>query len=385
MNSQNPGQINRLKPLSNISSKTYTRERIFFTLLFSLCLAQSLYSFIWNSDTLIKVNAVLGSLAIVLLSTKIKRQHLPVYVYMGFLLSFFVVSSLFVERTGWRFFLPVLFMVPGFGAAMILLRGYVYSWGVYIVFYALTGYFMSLILRGIPGNYALQYCSHNGISMVMLVACIPLYIVLSLEKKKIDLNPALLTLVVSIWGIGRSGIIAGLVLFFGLFFINYKNAPKYIFQVIGGLIIAFLVMYATNFSLFREAVAHYAQVQTGDSGRLPMWTNYYANLDMSRVIFGVNVETDAWYEGEINDYNYHNSFINLHSQTGLMGLVTFALIIYSLFKFYRTNRVFFILLLALVLRSSTDLFVFFSRFDYIPFFFIFYSLTRDPAFKKESA
>jgi len=107
---------------------------------------------------------------------------------------------------------------------------------------------------------------------------------------------------------------------------------------------------------------------------LNMWANYFNNLDISRVIFGANVVEDPWPEGEINEYNYHNSFINLHLQTGLMGLVTLALIIFALFKFYKTNKVFFFLLLALILRSSTDLFIFFGRFDFIPFFFIFYYL-----------
>ena len=68
---------------------------------------------------------------------------------------------------------------------MILLRGYVYSWGGYIVFYSLVVYFLMLMLAGIDGDSALTTISQNGISMVMLVACISLYIILSMEKKKL--------------------------------------------------------------------------------------------------------------------------------------------------------------------------------------------------------
>jgi hypothetical protein len=58
----------------------------------------------------------------------------------------------------------------------------------------------------------------------------------------------------------------------------------------------------------------------------------------------------------------------------MMGLVTMALILFALFTYYRINPAFFVLLLTLVLRSSTDLLIFFGPFDFLPLFFIFYFL-----------
>ena len=116
------------------------------------------------------------------------------------------------------------------------------------------------------------------------------------------------------------------------------------------------------------------KMETGPSERLTMWKNYFNNLDMSRVIFGVNVTEDPWPEGEIFEYNYHNSFINLHLQTGMMGLMTLALILFTLFKYYRIHQVFLVLWLTLIVRSSTDLLIFFGPFDFLPLFFIFYLL-----------
>ena len=229
---------------------------------------------------------------------------------------------------------------------MILLRGYVYSWGGYIVFYSLTVYFLMLMLAGVDGYSALKYSSWNGISTLMLVACISLYIILSMENKKIDLKPALFTLVISIWGIGRSGIASSIVLLLGLLFVRLRAKPKYIYNAIICLFIACLFyalfMFAMDYSIFGNAIDHYLarKTETGPSERLKMWTNYFNNLDISRVIFGVNVVEDPWPEGEIFEYNYHNSFINLHLQTGMMGLITMALIIFAFFKFYRINQVF---------------------------------------------
>jgi hypothetical protein len=243
-----------------------------------------------------------------------------------------------------------------------------------------------LMLAGVDGYSALKFSSWNGISMVMLVACISLYIILSMENKKIDLKPALFTLVISIWGIGRSGIASSFVLLLGLIFVRLRAKPKYIYYVIICLFIAYLFyalsMFVMDYSIFGNAIDHYLtrKIETGPSERWTMWTNYFNNLDISRVIFGVNVVEDPWPEGLINEYNYHSSFINLHLQTGFMGLITLALIIFSLFKFYRINQVFFFLLLTVISRSSTDLLIFFGPFDFIPFFFIFYFL-KSPHFR----
>jgi hypothetical protein len=237
-----------------------------------------------------------------------------------------------------------------------------------------------LMLAGVDGNSALKYSSFNGISQVMLVACVSLYIILSMENKKIDFKPALFTLFISIWGIGRSGIVASSVLIFGLLFIWLRANPKYIYKVIYCLFIIcllyFLFTVAMDYDIISNAIDHYLARKTGPSERWKMWMNYINNLDIFRVMFGVNVEVDPWPEGLIMAYNYHNSIINLHLQTGFMGLITLALIIFSFFKFYRVNQVFFVLFLSIFIRCFVDSFIFFGPWDYILFFFIFDLLKR---------
>jgi len=386
MNAQNHNQQSCARTSSTIFIASYSINKLFFTILFSLYLALSLICFIWPNNYIILIYTVLGLFALVCLSTRIRGEYGLIYIYIGFLIASFLVSSLIVGRTGWRLYIPLSFVVSSPGIAMILLRRYVYSWGGYIVFYSLAIYFFVLILAGVDGHFALKYSSWNGISMVMLVACISLYIILNMENKKIDLKPALITLVISIWGIGRSGIASSIVLLLGLLSVRLRAKPKYLLSVIISLFIAFifyaLSMYALDYSFLGNAIDHYLKktMETGPSERWTMWTNYFNNLDLFRLIFGVNVVEDPWPAGEISEYNYHNSFINLHLQTGFMGLITLLLIIFSLFLYYRINQVFLFLFLTLLLRSSTDLFIFFGPFDFIPFFFIFYFL-KSPHFR----
>lgn len=380
MDGQNHNQRSCATLRSTIFPASYNVNKLFFTVLFSLYLALSIICFIWPNNYITLINTSLGLLALLLLSTRIRREYVPIYLFAGFLAASFLVSSLFVGRTGWRLYFPICFLVSCPGIAMILLRGYVYSWGGYIAFYGLSVYFLMLMLAGVDGHNALKYSSWNGISTLMLVACISLYIILSMENKQIDLIPALVTLVISIWGIGRSGIASSFVLLLGLLFVRFRAQTKYFYYLILCLFIAYLFhvlsMLAMDDSIFGNAIDHYfaRKTETGTSERLTMWTNYFNNLDIYRFIFGVNVVEDPWPEGELFEYNYHNSFINLHLQTGLMGLITMSLIFFAFFKFYRINQVFLILLLTLILRSSTDLLIFFGSFDFLPFFFIFYFL-----------
>jgi len=314
------------------------------------------------------------------LSIRIRREHIPIYIYIGVLVTSFLISSIIVGRTAGSVYVPCFYIVSSFGIAMILIRGYVYSWGGYIAFYSLAVYYFIFMLAGTPATTLTVGPSTNGSSIAMLVSCISLYIILSMENKKINLIPGLLTLAISIWGGGASGIISSFVLLFGLLFVRLRSKSKYIFIVLICLFVIYLFSdvlftFVTNNWFFSNAVENLSsKMVVGNSARWPMWTNYFNNLDIFRLIFGVNVFEAPWSEGIVYDYNYHNSFIHLHAQTGLVGLLTMALIILAVLKYYRINKVFLILLLAFILRFSTDSFVFFSRFDFIPFFFIFYFL-----------
>ena len=381
MNAQNHNQLSCAKLSSTIFYSRYNVKKIFFTILFSLYLALSLIRFTWPAHLLLTSTVTgLGLFALILLSIRIRRDYVPIYIFVGFLTTSFLVSSLFVSRTE-RLGHVVLFIVFNTGIAMILLRGYVYSWGGYIVFYGSAGYFLMLMFAGVYPGEALV-CSYNGISMMMMVACISLYIILSMENKKIDLKPALISLFISIWAIGRSGIISFLVLLLGFLLVRLRTKKRIIFIVIICLIIGYLLfdvlyMFGMDYSIFSNAIDRFLASATGEvpNVRMRIWANYFNNLDISRVIFGVNVLTDPWPDGELLAYNYHSSFINLHLQTGFMGLIVMVLIILSLFKFFRKNQVFFFLFLTVILRWSTDIGLFFESWDFIPFFFIFYYLT----------
>lgn len=382
MNAHINKQTRCATPPITIYPASYNYKKFFFTILFSLYLALSLIGFLIIPNRVINlIPLFLGLFALIVLSIRIRRGYVTIYIFVGLLVTSLLISSLIVGRSFRSIHIPIFFILSSFGIAQILLRGFVYSWGGYIVFYGLAVYFLMLMLSGV--DLLLTRGSTNAVSIAILSACISLYIILSREGKKIDLKPAIFALAISIWGIGRSGIISSIVLLLGFIFIKTRSKRTYLLSMIIILIIAYKYQYTLldklmDYSLFRKPIEVNVQRWTRKTAdpRFTYWANYFENLDISRLLFGVNVLEDPWIEGAENDYNYHNSFINLHIQTGLMGLVTIVIILFSLFKYYRTNIVFFILAASYILRASTDLFIFFSRFDFILFFFIFHFLNR---------
>jgi len=361
---------------------TNNKTRTYLTILFALYFGLTLFRFVFPANALVTSLVISMGISSLLYSfSAIRRWHLNIYIFVTLLILSHLISSLAVSRTE-RVGHVVLFILSNTGIAMLLIKKYIYSWGASTIFYLLAMVFIFLILSGFNPDENLAVVSHNGISMLIIVACITFYLVNFINDKDLVLLPAVLTLIISIWGSGRSGILSSFVILLGLTLIKFKINIKLSF-LLGILILLCLYYFLENIVLnlveipfFSNAASLYL-ARTSEGGpdvRVDIWQNYFNNLDLYRMIFGANVLLDPWPEGKALAYNYHNSFINLHLQTGLMGIVIILLFALSLLKFFFKNQIFFILFLALSLRWLVDIGLYFESWDYLPFFFTFLSL-----------
>jgi len=217
------------------------------------------------------------------------------------------------------------------------------------VFYGITSYFIALMLFGVDSRYVLSASSYNGISMMMLVSCISLYAISGLQNRNVDLFPAILTFIVCVWAIGRSGILASCILLLGMFLqkkIIFQSRTTFL-SVIMLLIVGIVLFVNKQFLLSitdfmaGDAIENYL-VRTGqEEPRFIFWKNYFDNLDLYRLVFGSNLHFDFRPDGKIYAYNYHSTWINLHAQTGFMSLLIFSFLFRALIQYLKTNRLFF--------------------------------------------
>lgn len=357
------------------------QKKHLFCLLYTLYSILTLVRYVWPENLLLSgAICFLGLLSLILLSTKIPRENWIVYFFIGLLAVTYIISSLSNLRL-YRMGNELLFIFFNFGIALILLGKHVYSYGAYLVFYVLAFFMFFLILIGADPNEVLKVVSRNGISEMMIYACVSLYIIQTNEEKKIDLKPAFFTLLISIWAVGPSGIIASFVLFIGLLLIRVSYGKSFICFILFILLTIFLMygellFFSVDNPFFGQAISHYLErnLADGSDPRFAIWVNYFNNLDAFRVFFGVNPLTDPWSDGALYAYNYHNMFIQLHQKTGLMAILICLILLFALHNLWGTNKVFFVLLFAICLRGMTDSFMFFESWDYILYFFIFYFL-----------
>ncbi len=356
----------------------------FYSLLFLAYIALAYIRFI-SPDQIINsiASTAIGLYAFSTVRLDRKLQTLILVFTFSLLFSFLVSSMLNIRLD--RIIQNLMFILSSSGIALLLTTGLVAMWAVSIAFWGLASYFVILMLLSTDPMEAL-FSSQNSISWLILAAAISYYLVSNRLNKKLNLKPAFVTLIIAIWGVGRSGIIVGLVLLFGLFML--KSEKRIIRTCLLTFIILFILFMAIPFygsasqielfyglfndSMFKMAISNYSKTfDPNYTGRADIIRYYFENMDFFRFFFGVNPRTEFWPGGDLNDYNYHNSFIQLHSQTGFVGLIIMLLLIIAFFKFIKRDKVYSLLILLIFLRCSTDGYIFFEFFDFVPLFFIF--------------
>ncbi len=150
-----------------------------------------------------------------------------------------------------------------------------------------------------------------------------------------------------------------------------------LFDLIGAIPVgnekaAKVVAYATVFS---ESISTAHLRSLTPEPRLFIMSNYLSSLDLFRLLFGVDINADAWLGSAAIGYSYHNAFITLHSKTGFVALVFYGLIFFALLVFLRHHRLYFVLLITAMLRWFFDDGIFFESFDYLFYFFVLYAIS----------
>lgn len=349
------------------------------TIIFTAYLILSLIRFAFPSLQITLAMILVGLLPILYIYNIKYNKY--IYISIVFLLIYYIFTSFILNRYD---ALPrnILHLIDCFLIALLMLSRKIRSWGVYLVFYGLSFYFFTFIIRGVPVQEVLDYSSWNGISILIIISCVSFYAINSFENDEIDLMPAILSLALSFWGMGRSGILSCSILVIGLTFLKFKSFKNFlsinniIFLLISVIIL--LLIYISN-DYFFNIVQNTFKIINRDTvdistGRFEIWDNYYSNLDTIRLLFGSNIYIDPWPKGEELAYNLHNSFLRLFAYTGLMGLLAIILMNVALIFFLFKNKLFFILFLVLIIRGFTDTIFFFESWDFLPFFFLFYFL-----------
>lgn len=211
--------------------------------------------------------------------------------------------------------------------------------------------------------------SRNAISVTMIMPVILVYIAYHQSTKLIPLWPAIMTFIVCVWAIGRSGIISSGLLLIGIIFLKIIQMRKLLFKLaIVFSILLFLLFIMLNIEdIISNYFPYFKLAGTDLTGREEIW-NHYFNQIKNPMYFVFGGELDSYMMKW--DYNYHNSFITLHYQIGIFAIPVMVAIVISLFRYLLNNKLYFLLLLVLILRINTDYLMFFSCWDFLIYYLL---------------
>ena len=210
----------------------------------------------------------------------------------------------------------------------------------------ITGVDPNLIFLGSGG-------SRNGVSTILMIQVILVYISCIEQKKQIMIWPALISVFFSAWAGGRGGLLVNTLLVFGILIINFFNNRKYFRQTIKLMTIFTIIFCLINLldNTIFETILYRLSTQGLEDTARALLRNEYINLasnNFKNLIFGVNIKHNAIFSSF--GYNLHNSYLRLHANFGIVGL----------------------LIVAIFLRISSDELALFGFIDPIIWFLLLY-------------
>ncbi|MCX6564921.1 MAG: hypothetical protein NTW38_00605 [Candidatus Aminicenantes bacterium] len=267
----------------------------------------------------------------------------------------------------------LLLIPPQIGFALALLNKKVFSRMLLWAFILVAGYFIISMLIGVAPSNVLVGRSANHVSTVMIFLGCLVYGRCADENKRFSLIPALIVFMLSVWALGRGGIIASGIILVGLF-VSKRRRARFDYYFIGlGVIVVGIILFGDiriNFNLFHKSFSFekFSSKSAIEDPRILILDQYKEKLNLKTVLLGF--DRDAL-EEIFPLENMHNSFLAMHFRFGMFAFPIIGLMFYALVRSLSKNKCFFILLLAIYVRAFTDTILLpTGYFDFV-FYFIY--------------
>jgi hypothetical protein len=325
---------------------------------------------------------VTGLLLLMIETLSFKKQYKFTYQLVGILLLGFLLNSLVRSNTSVFLLAQPLSNV---GIALFLLRKKLASFVlpfIYLVFAFVCSYFIYFIIyRGIDTNKIFLFSSRNSVSTLLIYYSAILYIINDKVGFGKPILPAAVTLILSVVSYGRSGIISSFFLITGILLLNSSEKRKStefnIFIVLCGIVfLTFIVANRADITKIINNITHYFQYLelkglADKDGRELIWRRYIRSIDWVGFIFG----SDEKYASSLVGFggNYHNSFLHLHANFGISGIIYMCLLLNAMLKLFNLNRLLLLILVTIVIRLSTDSYLFQSQYSFTVFYITLYA------------
>jgi len=213
--------------------------------------------------------------------------------------------------------------------------------------------------------------SSVGILVLTFALIIPVMYLEYRDERKISLLPLLMQLVISFFlesraGLGACVVLVGLALLVGAHSIQQKGRRYSAYFLIGAVAVVVITTVLANMASY-AGVAKTMDQGVDLTGRAVIWANYFAGFSFRDLIFGkdiIGINDGDW-------QNAHNSWIQLHSAVGLIGVIIMVVYLRILIYNIKHDLLLAAIMFVMVFFSFFNKVYFFSAFDWCVYIFYF--------------
>ena len=260
-----------------------------------------------------------------------------------------------------------------------VLRNKLNSTFFYINYWCICLIFLRYLYSGQTANSILFSASQNVVSFNIFINLVLLHCIEYINSKKLSVLPVLLLVILSIWAVGRAGIIASIA--YLIFIMYYTIKDKKLWLKIGSVAGIFIfgmmtyTMYQAEINniidIYFRKFSEENSIDYSEDPRMEFVKIYLNNMNPLTFFFGYNYDSEPYFL--FWSKNPHNSFIRAHSFFGFLSFPFFLFLFLRLIKMIRKKEIFFFAVLILLLfRANMDSFFFFGPYDFIVFFLLLY-------------
>lgn len=232
---------------------------------------------------------------------------------------------------------------------------------LFFTYYALSRNFDGLF-SGISANY---------ISVVLIMNISILQLIQSRQKESLSLIIPFLSLILTVFATGRSGILILTAIFINTLLYEWRGmGKKKRITIALTMIILPMLLVIANWDaiveIFNTASVFEKFQKDGlvSYSRNIITNEYLDNINWETAIFGYNFSDNYWFihYGQ----NPHNSFIRLHHFAGILFVPLLLIISIAIIRLAIKKKFFVaLLLLAIMVRAWTDSILFLSIYDFV--------------------
>lgn len=307
-------------------------------------------------------------------------QNINIVILFGAFFFLMLISIVYTQNI--TNLMEVVFQLKYVGVAILLLKYKINPMIIYFSFYTHVLFFTFHILNGTDPNLLMK-ASRNNVSVVMIIQTSLVYISLVKNNKKITYLPALITFIISLWAIGRSGILSSVFLLIGVLLVSLKIENTKKNMTLNIVLILLLVIFfniptntlniVDNLSNNYE-IAYQRSLSKGleDRARETILKEYIKEFDMNIMSFFLGVPFRDHSIFAFYNNNLHNSYLRLHAFFGLAGFLMVLIGIAVAMKKYikQKNILYFFIFGTILLRITTDTLAFTGIMDPLIYYFL---------------